>query len=215
MILVVLLTGLYTEIRSQPESRAEFGIKGGLNVAGLGVQGRGERNLTHGFHAGIFYIFPLIGRFGFQPEIMYSTRGARIIYDDEFLSAQTFNIIEAESIFDLAYIDILLSLSFRLYDQVSVSFGPYMGFLLNAKVDAGTGVLEFLNINDAGEIQRRDFKSRDYGISAGLGMDFYSYSFGLRYNLGLSRVAVENTIPGILLGNAENMLLQVYFALRF
>ena len=214
ILLVVLLTG-FSEIRSQPGSGAEFGIKGGLNLAGLGVDSRGERNLTHGFHAGMFYVFPLSGRFELQPEIMYSTRGGRIIYDSVFLSTGPVNMIEAESIFNMAYVDILVSLGFRIYEQLSVNVGPYMGFLINANVEAGSEVLGFLNIDDAGMIRNNEFRRRDYGISAGMGMDFHRYKFGLRYNVGLSRMAVENTTAGVLLGNAGNRLLQIYFAIRF
>src|SRR5919112_1049982 len=61
-----------------PLAQAQFGVKGGLNVAEL--TGREGESSTYKafYHAGIFYEAKLLGPLAIQPEVQYSVAGGNL-----------------------------------------------------------------------------------------------------------------------------------------
>ena len=190
----------------------KFGLKGGLNLSNMTIEGSNDENLKAGFHAGVFYELPLTAKFSLQPEVLYSTKGVVAVYDEEFLGV---TIAEGETTFGLNYIDIPLYVVYNLAEDFNFHLGPYAGILLNANVDTQAEVLDFINIDDSDELDRDHFKTADFGISGGLGFRLSMVKLGFNYNIGLTQVAKEDDISEALLGDARNNVIQVYAGIIF
>ena len=177
----------------------KFGVKGGLNVANL--SGDIEDNSSKvGFHVGGFVEIKVSDKFSVQPELLFSTQGAKF---EESGSGFSY-----ESKYNLSYLNIPVMAKYYAADKFSLELGPQIGFLTSAKDDytateSGVTVSGNEDIKDI-------FESVDFGLNFGAGYDFTeNLSVGLRYNLGLSNIAkteagddtkVQNTVFSVSLG---------------
>ncbi|MFP4060811.1 MAG: porin family protein [Bacteroidota bacterium] len=189
-----------------------LGIKGGLNFSYMTIEDLDDQSMKPGFHAGVFKKFPVSEKFAIQPEVLYSTKGVKAVYDEEFLGV---SIFEGETDFALNYIDIPLYLVYNLAEDLNFHLGPYVGILLGANVDTQAEVLDFINIDDNEELDRDHFNNTDFGISGGLGFQLSFVELGFNYNLGLSQVAPDDDVSEILLGDARNNVIQIYAGIIF
>lgn len=205
VLIAVLSLGVSSMIYSQ---NSGAGIKGGLNLSSLSTDGNDDKNLKMGLHAGIFTKIPLSESFAIQPELLYSSKGIKLNYDESTMA-------DGETKFNLNYIDLPVKLVFNLSEDFEFQFGPYVSYLVNANVDTDAEVLDYFQIDSEDEIDRERFKSLDYGLSAGLGFDTDPLIFGLNYNLGLAQVAKDDDLAYDFLGDAKNMVIQVYVGVKF
>jgi len=148
---------------------AKFGLKGGLNVATLTNNQGGERGSKLGFHAGILGHVHLSPTWALQPEVVYSSQGAK------------YTVSDGEHELALNYINIPLQLQYMFDNGFRVQTGPQVGFLTNVK-DSRNNV-------ETGFFTSDDFKSVDFSWSVGLGYLTYS-GLGIdgRYNFGISNI---------------------------
>ncbi|HCX99587.1 MAG TPA: PorT family protein, partial [Bacteroidales bacterium] len=119
-IFTVALTLTAGAISAQ-ESR--FGIKGGLNVSTLTTNDFDDKNLKPGFHVGVFNKISLGEALAIQPELLFSTKGAKYSYDNI--------LVKGDSKFNLNYIELPVKLVVNLLTIFEVQFGPYVGYLVN------------------------------------------------------------------------------------
>jgi hypothetical protein len=148
---------------------AQFGLKAGLNVANLSNSQGGERGSRLGLHAGALAHIHLSPKWGLQPEIVYSSQGAK------------YTVSDGEHSLGLDYINIPVQLQYMFDNGFRVQTGPQVGFLANVKDKRGDVETGFFTSDD--------FKTIDFSWSVGLG--YLSYSgFGVdgRYNIGVSNI---------------------------
>jgi opacity protein-like surface antigen len=139
----------------------KFGVKGGLNVATL-TGDIDDVSSKVGFHIGGFAEIKVSDKFAVQPELLFSTQGAKSDGDGKL---------------NLSYINIPVMAKFYVADAFSLEAGPQIGFLTTAKADGGSVEVDI----------KDEMKSVDFGLNFGAGYDFTeNLSAGLRYNLGLS-----------------------------
>jgi hypothetical protein len=174
------------------------GLKGGLTMSNLYIDQDDidDENARFGFHLGIFSQIMFVETIGFQPEILFNTKGTRTTYS---------GIINQDVDFNLNYIDIPLMLVYRPLDVLEFQAGPYFGFLLNSNV-AYSGL-----IDGQDDLGRDNFNAFELGVGAGLQLNFTGFHLGFRYNLGLTDIANSNA-ANLLLGNSKNSFAQVYIA---
>ena len=144
-----------------------FGIKGGLNLTNF--TGDVDTNIKAGFHVGGFAEIKIIENLAIQPELLFSTQGAR------------YNMIgvNQSGSYKLDYINVPVLAKFYVTKQFTVEAGPQIGFLVSAKN-------EDRDIKDA-------YKTADYGFNFGAGYNFTdNFSVGLRYAIGLSGIFDRN-----------------------
>jgi hypothetical protein len=211
----ITLITLIVSVLSIPALKAQesgFGIKGGLNLSYLSIDDADDSNIVPGLHAGLFGEFFINEQFSVQPEILYSMKGVQASYDSDFLG---FDVANGETELKLSYIDIPLYLKFNLAEDFNFHFGPYVGFLLNANYDTDNEVLNFIEIDDASDIDKDQFNGLDYGISGGLGFALEPVVMGFNYNLGLRPVAKDDEAMEAFLGDSKNNTIQVYVGLKF
>ena len=200
-VIALLLSALVIPI-SLIAQDTRTGIKGGLNVSNLYIDDVSDESLRPGFHIGVFTQLPISEFFVIQPEITYSTKGARATYNTELIN------LEGEYKFNLNYVDVPILAAFKLGESATIHVGPYVSYLTNASISTDGDVVE-----GAADLNRDHFSTIDYGLSAGFQLNFSAISVGTRYNYGLGQVANSEEAE-LILGDARNSLAQVYVALN-
>lgn len=146
--------------------QTRFGVKGGLNLTSFAGGNYYDAKSLVGFHVGGFAEIKVIERLAIQPEILFSTQGAKL--DNLNINSK------------LNYLNIPVLAKFFVTKQFTVEAGPQIGFLLSAKYDS----------NDA----KDNFKSVDLGFNFGAGYNFTdNLGVNLRYTVGLSNIADYQT----------------------
>jgi len=147
---------------------ASFGIKGGLNVSTLSDK-NDELGSRIGYHAGLLAHIHINPQWAIQPEIVYSSQGAK------------YTVTDGEHLLALNYVNIPLQLQYMFNNGFRLQTGPQVGFL--------TGVNDKRDGTETNNFTSDDFKSVDFAWTAGLG---YLTQSGLgvdaRYNFGLSNI---------------------------
>ncbi|WP_029272292.1 porin family protein [Flavobacterium sp. KJJ] len=144
--------------------QTRFGVKGGLNVTTFAGGNYWDAKSLVGFQLGGFAEIKIIERLSIQPEVLFSTQGAKL--EDSFGDFDT----------KLNYINVPVLAKFYITKQFTVEAGPQLGFLVSAKQEG----------NDV----KDSFKSVDTGFNFGAGYNFTdNVSVDLRYTVGLSNIA--------------------------
>ncbi|MFW5822355.1 MAG: porin family protein [Tangfeifania sp.] len=185
-----------------------FGLKGGLNLSNMTVEGNDDSNLKAGFHLGVFNKIGITESFSIQPELLYSAKGFLNNYDNSAIA-------DGETKFNLNYIDLPVKLVFNLSRDFEFQLGPYFSYLAGANVDTDAQVLEFFNIDSTDELNRENFNAFEAGLTGGLGFTIDPLVFGFNYNLGLTQVAKDDEPTEAMLGDAKNTVIQVYAGILF
>ena len=162
---------------------AKIGLKAGLNVATLTDQ-NDEMGTRLGFHGGLLAHIHLTRNLAIQPEVVYSSQGAK------------YTVADGEHSLGLNYINLPLQLQYMFDNGFRLQTGPQVGFLVNVN-DKRDG-------NETGFFTSDDFKSVDFSWSAGLGYLSYSgIGVDARYNFGLNNIIDGGP------GNRRNNVFQI------
>ena len=149
--------------------QTRFGIKGGLNLTSFAGGNYYDAKSLVGFQVGGFAEIKVIERLSIQPEVLFSTQGAKF-------DGGSFGDFDDK----LNYINIPVLAKFYITKQFTVEGGPQLGFLVSAKSD--------------GHDSKDNFKSVDTGFNFGAGYNFTdNVSVNLRYTVGLSNIADYDT----------------------
>lgn len=147
----------------------QLGIKGGVNISnftGGDFKDLDKKSLV-GFHAGGFVSFFLGDHFAIQPEVLFSSQGAKL---DNAGDEQNLRV---------SYVNVPVLLKYRFTGGFYLEAGPQIGFKVSEDTDDMT-------ISDFA-------KSTDLSIAGGLG--FHSnmgLGVGARYTAGVSKVGDFN-----------------------
>lgn len=184
------------------------GIKGGLNLSSLSIDGNNDKNLKIGLHAGVFTKISFNESFAVQPELVYSGKGLKLDFADEIASA-------GETKLNLNYIELPVQLVYNLSNDFAFHFGPYLSYLLNANMKTDANVLNHYQISSTDNLDKKHFNSFDFGLTGGLAYDLNPFIFGFNYSLGLTQVAKDNDVSHNIFGDAKNNVIQVYAGFKF
>ncbi len=136
-----------------------LGLKAGASLTDfVGANAKNVFNNRFGFHAGIFANIGLTRLVAFQPEVLYSQKGAKT------------NAVDVN--YRLHYVDVPLAFHVNT-DGFFFEAGPQVGFLVAAKYQYGNTSTD----------TTPNYKSIDFGYLAGLGYQLkHGLGAGLRYN---------------------------------
>lgn len=143
----------------------KFGAKAGVNFASIGGDDTGDLKSRTAFHVGAMAEIGISDKFAVQPELLYSSVGAKADEGDGELK--------------LDYISVPVMAKYMVAEGFSLEAGPQIGLLLSAKSEGGgesEDVKDFVNGLDLG-----------IGVGASYRMDS-GLNFGARYSLGLSNI---------------------------
>ncbi len=181
----------------------EFGVKGGFNMSNLYGSGDdvNDNNILYGFNAGVYATLPISDFVAIQPEVLFTTKGAKLEYS---------GLVDGDAKFKLNYIEVPLLVRVNITKNFNIHAGGYASYLVSSKVK-GDGDISFDQ-----EIDRDDLNKFDAGIAAGVGVDFDPISIGVRYNYGLTTVGKERTVAGTTytVPDAKNSNLSIYLSYK-
>lgn len=204
---ILCSTSLQAQQVDEKESNSAIGIKGGLNISNLSIDDSDDKNLLYGFHAGLFNKIALSESFAIQPELLYAQKGLELDYDAAG--------VDGESKFKLHYIDLPVLMVFNLSRDLSINAGPYISYLAAASATTEADLFDSFDLDSEDEIDRDQFNSIDYGLSAGITFDLNPLLIGFDYNWGLRKVAKDDQAAEFLLGDAKNRVIRVSAGLKF
>ena len=192
----LILAGVFSSVVATAQT-PRMGVKGGLNISNLYVDDVDDENARIGFNIGVYGQLLSTDKFALQPELLFSTKGAEFESD---------GLIDQTAKFNLNYLDLPVLAVIKLGESAEIHLGAYAGYLLSANIsydgDLGSG-------NE--DLDRDNFRSFDYGLVGGFGLNFSAIQVGTRYNLGLAKIA-DGDVAESILGDAKNSNAQVYIA---
>lgn len=159
------------------QAKVEIGLKGGLNLANINTEepNANFENAT-GYHGGL-YLLVKAASFGVQPELLYSTRGAK--------GDVTINDVKEDFQQDFVYLDIPVMAKLYLPLGLNLQAGPQFGLLMSA--DGTTA--DYDGDGEPDPIDKDSYKNADISAAFGAGWDA---PFGLRvmarYIVGLNDI---------------------------
>ena len=158
---LALLVALNSVARAQDVS---LGLKAGAsysNLVGADASAYGYKDIF-GFQGGVFANIGLTSMFAFQPELLYSQKGAKLPL-----------LIGGDVTRRLHYLDVPLAFHVNA-DGLFFEAGPQVGFLLSAQDKYGSS---------STALDRANFNTLDLGYLVGLGYQRKTGpGIGLRYN---------------------------------
>lgn len=191
---LALVAGLAGAAQAQ-RSNISLGLKAGGTLSNLtGADADPYKNLF-GFHAGVFANIGITRLVAFQPELLYSQKGAKLPIPNEEDAIRRFH-----------YVDVPLAFHVNA-DGLFFEAGPQLGFLVAAQSKFANTSTE---VKDA-------YNAVDFGYLAGLGYQRKAgLGIGLRYNGGFTNVRKEVTIGNITFQDrARNSAFQLYLTYSF
>lgn len=193
-----------TTLLAQSDPNGGFGIKGGLSISNLYAQNVSDKNTILGFNGGVFFKMPITDFIAIQPELLYAQKGAQLKYN---------TIVTGSGNFRLNYFEIPVLAVINLTRNFNIHGGVYGAYLASVNIEniAGDGSYDFNK-----ELNRDNFETIDYGLTAGIGFDFSKASIGLSYDYGLKTVGKDKSFLGTTykFPDANNSNLQIYVSLR-
>lgn len=151
-----------------------FGVKGGLNFYNIQNDDNSKYDMKTGIHLGLLGHIHLDKSIAVQPELVYSSQGAKY----------TSNNVDYK--LKLGYINLPVMLQYMFNNGFRLEAGPQLGFLISAKSETNNTSIK---VND-------NFKTVDFAV--GLGVGYIKPSTGLgvgfRYNAGLSNINENSTV---------------------
>ncbi len=196
IITLALLAGFASAAQAQYRGRGgnvSLGLKAGASLSDfVGADANGYTN-RFGFNAGIFVNFGLTRLVAFQPEILYSQKGAKLNANSDYRTR-------------LHYIDVPLAFHVNT-DGFFFEAGPQVGFLVAAKSEAGSVSVDVKNA----------YKTVDFGYLAGLGYQLkHGLGVGLRYNGAFTNFPKSSTSGAVTVQpRARNSAFQLYATYSF
>jgi hypothetical protein len=209
IILTVAAVFVLSFANAQDGDGLKFGVKAGLNLSNL--TGDGSPTMKVGFHIGGFMEYKLSEKFAIQPELLYSTQGAKYEFSESF-DGESYS---EEFNYKFSYLNIPIMAKYYVSEKFSLEAGPQIGFLLNADSDYDySETIAGETYSESGTTDIKDFiNSTDFAINFGAGYDFNEkISLGLRYNLGLTDVE-KDLEPGA--SGIKNSVFQLSFGYKF
>jgi len=173
----LLFTSVIRAQDTEYKNPSRFGVKAGINISNLLANDVVANNAQLGFNGGVFLKLALSQHFAFQPELLFSTQGAELEYNNSYVTGTVTH--------HLNYLQVPLLGVYNITRNINVQGGIYLASLLSATTKNGSDNDSF---NFEQEMSKSNFQSIDYGLILGLGGDINRVSVGIRYNYGVSNI---------------------------
>ena len=210
-MLTLLLFGCIAVVSAQEQKtdmensiRPKFGVKGGVNLSNLYVDNADDENLKLGWNLGLYGKIPLTKGLSIQPELIYSSKGAKLTYNNFILG-------KGEYRFNLNYVEVPVLAVINLASNLNLQAGGYVSYLASANVK---DMNENGTIENAKELKADNFNRFDYGLVGGVGVDVQNFTIGARYNYGLKEIG-NSGLSGQLTKNSKNSVVSVFVGFGF
>lgn len=206
LITTVSVSGQVQQTSSEWKMTPKIGVKAGANFSNLYIDNANDEHMKAGLNLGLFAKLPVSKGVSIQPEILYSSKGAKASYTNP--------LIGGDYRFNLNYLEVPVLAVFNLGKNFNLHAGGYAAYLTSANVkaeDNGSSNEELVSFDE------NQFNRFDYGLVGGLGFDVKNLTIGARYNYGLNQVGEKNgsVLSSEVLRNAKNSNISVYLGYGF
>ncbi len=182
-----------------------FGAKLGGAITNLSVSnaedGAPNADSKFGFYLGVAGEYMFNDQFAIAPELEIATAGAKSTADSsETQYGITVTTSGSEDI-KMLYLNVPIMFKYYANENISLDFGPQLGFLMSAKYDYDykvkavddTGSVLYENSDSEKDADIKDeFNSTDFGLNIGATYKMESGFFiNARYYLGLSNIGKD------------------------
>lgn len=154
LLVVVLIVVGFTA-----NAQFKFGLGGGLNMSNLGGSDISDKDRRLGFNGGFMMEVKLPIKLGFEADVLFSTKGAKMAGSDGI---------------KLSYIDMPVVMKIYMAKVISFQLGAQYSMLLSAK--------------SSGFDVKDELKTSDLSAVLGLGVDVLKLHVSARYNYGLTSI---------------------------
>lgn len=162
---LALVMGLAATAQAQ-HGNVSLGLKAGATLSNFAGADAAPFKNVFGYHAGVFANISLSDLVAFQPELLYSQKGAKSLTPAGDYSTRRFHYVDVPLVFHLN--------TGGLFFEA----GPQVGFLVKAQDKYGSSTTTLTHAN---------FNTVDLGYVVGLGYQRKSgLGVGLRYNGGVT-----------------------------
>jgi len=187
LVIAILMVASLNLVNAQGVT---FGAKAGLNLENISGVPNTSASMNIGFHIGGIVNIGVNESFSVQPELLYSTAGAK--WDQT--TTQTFfgvtETIDDNAKYSLSYIQIPILAQYKLDNGLFFQAGPYFGILMGASAsETITTTITGQPTQSTSVSSSSDSANNklDIGLAFGVGYQMPSgLGFSLRYDLGLS-----------------------------
>lgn len=205
--LKIFLFSFFLVLASKAQSQFSYGIKVGVNGNNVSVNAANvfteiEASMKLGLHFGGVIDYKLNENLSLQSGLILNNKGYTL--DLSFLSGNNENV-KSKYVATYNYIEIPLSINFKLKNGLQVFTGPYIGFgmagreKVSTKVNTDTAIYKFgleYNLKPViGKVRSSDliddespYNGFAYGFKIALGYTKGKASINLVYSHGLSNV---------------------------
>ena len=167
----------------------QSGVMGGVTVARLWGLQVSQESWNVGAWAGVYLLVPVADNFYFRPEVNFSMRGYRYLYENE----NDLQGDKSEAILRLNYIDFPFLFQFAISVNETlipdVVFGPFLGWNISARS---------INIVGDSEISEKadNVRKYDLGLMAGGRLHYSKHVYiNLRSGAGLLSIVDKPNPP--------------------
>jgi len=185
----------------------KYGAKAGLNLSNFAGDAQ-EASAKVGFQVGGFAEIKISDKFAVQPELLFSTQGAK--YKNS-VSGSGYSI-SSEITDNVNYLNIPVMAKYYATEKLFIEAGPQIGFLMsaNSEIKETQTVGGITQTNSLSEDAKKQYNSTDFGLNVGLGYNFTeNIGAGVRYTSGLSNIAKD--APSSYKVNNTNIALSVAY----
>lgn len=167
------------------QQEIKFGPKAGVNFST--ISNTPKSKMLTGFYVGAVSEIKFSENFSLQPELVYSSQGAKNEYTETNLGITSHHKNHDK----IEYINIPILAKYYIYEDLSIELGPQFGFLVKAENK------DEISINNNTTKENTDFKNEinsfDFSIGVGLAYDLANGFFiNARYNFGLTGIGKSN-----------------------
>ena len=212
ILLLAAFTGLLSAAMAQEQQtntestlQPKFGVKGGINLSNLYVDDVDDENMKVGINVGVFAKFPMTRGFSIQPELLYSSKGAKLTYNNAIQG-------RGEYRYNLNYVDLPVLAVFNVGKNFNIHAGPYVSLLTSANIKRLDKTNDDIDL--IADLDADDFNRFDYGLTGGVGLDIENFTIGARYNYGLHEIGKAG-FAGEATKNSKNSAFTFYIGLGF
>ncbi len=178
----LVFIGLLCFVATLKAQHVEFGVKGGLNVSTFHSSKGDDVNSRASVYAGGLAHIHLSRHIAIQPELVYSSQGAKQDIGDNNYTWR------------LNYINVPVLFQYMVDNGLRFETGPQLGLLAGARVKSGGTLTDI----------KSSYTTADFSWGIGAGYLFVPTGLGIdaRYNFGLNNI--DNT------GSADKLYNRVF-----
>ena len=157
------------------QAQFTFGVRAGLNCSNILSGSEPTTAMKFGFQAGAVTDYAVKGNFSVETGLFVSTMGHKL------------NATSATRTENPIYLQIPLHARYSFGNKFFVRGGPYFGFCVGGKGNWNTDEYDYkLNFGREEIFGQRVYRSFDFGLSAGAGMQFGNIQAGVECKQGLT-----------------------------